>query len=101
MLLVAQSIEAWRSTRRLARPARAAHLPAPRNCLLDPMGRIGLDIQVGVGRRHNTIAFLLRAGVNPHCYWLGDAIGWLHIQPHAEHSPFPERGGFPRLHPLA
>jgi len=93
-LLAPLAVLARLAARGLAIAAGAAHARALLFRLLHPRPGLGLDIEVGVGGRghHDALAFGTR--IDAHRNGLLLARGWLDVEAHAEHAPFPEAGGF-------
>src|SRR5258708_7623839 len=99
LLLALFAVLARLAARGLAIAAGAAHARAVFLRFLDAVPGLGLDIEVGVGCRghHDALAFGTR--IDAHRDGLLLARGWLDIEAHAEHAPFPEAGGFPTSDP--
>ncbi len=99
LLAVLLAVLARLAARGLARATSVAHAGAVLLRFLDAISRLCLDIEVGVGGggHHDALAFGTR--IDAHRDGLLLARGWLDIEAHAEHAPFPEAGGFPTSDP--
>jgi hypothetical protein len=89
------------AARRLAIPPRPAHAAALRDGILDPMGGIGLHIEIGMGSRNHAVALFFTPRINPDCDRLQGAGRGLGIQTDAENTAFPERSRFAAFNPAS
>jgi len=82
-----------------AKAARSAHPVAGVDCLFDPGGCIGLDIEIGMRRGFDHQCFLLTAWIDANGEGLDVSGGRFLIQADAEDPSLPEGGSFAALDP--
>src|SRR5260370_14725352 len=98
-LLALMPILAWLAARGLAPPARSVLSSTLFLRFFDALPGFGLDIQVGMRCRENTIPLTFAAGINPYSERLDFPRCWLRIQPDTEQATFPKCRGLATFDP--